>query len=121
MKKLLALLSALSLGVAMLALTTVAGAASGPSRDEPNVVGTVNGHGTAIMGPPGVGRGPSTFDIHVQLLADGSARGLVYCVDVAGDPTGSGIIFGDATNWTQDAQGLVTLIVTHGTFTKLDG
>jgi len=120
MKRLLTLLSALSLGVAMLALNPIAGAASA-SEDRPEVVGTVNGRGVAIMQAPGVGRGPSTFDIHVQLLADGTARGRVYCVDVAGDPTGSGIIFGPATSWTQDAQGLVTLIVAHGTFTKLDG
>ncbi len=121
MKKLVTLFSSLALGVVMLALNPVAGAASGPSVDRPEVVGTVNGHGTAIMGAPGIGRGPSTFDIHVQLFSDGSARGRVYCVDVAGDPTGSGIIFGPATTWTQDAQGLVTLIVMHGTFTTVDG
>jgi hypothetical protein len=121
MRKLLTLLSAISLAMAMLVLNPAAAAASGPSDDGPEVVGTVNGHGVAIMGAPGVGRGPSTFDIHVQLLADGSARGRVYCVDVAGDPTGSGIIFGPATSWTQDAQGEVTLIVPHGIFTTLAG
>lgn len=121
MKKLLMLLPAIALAVAMLALNPVAGAASGPSEDGPELVGTVNGHGVALMGPPGFGIGPSTFDIHVQLFADGSARGRVYCVDVFGDITGSGIIFGEATSWTQDAQGLVTLIVPNGTFTTLAG
>jgi hypothetical protein len=121
MNKLLKFLPAISLAVAMLALNPAAAAASGPSEDGPELVGTVNGHGTSIMGAPGIGRGPSTFDIHVQLFADGSARGRVYCVDVAGDPTGSGIIFGDAKNWTQDAQGAVTLIVPNGTFTTLEG
>jgi hypothetical protein len=121
MKKLLTLLPALSLAVAMLALNPAAGAASGPSEDRPDVVGTINGHGTALMGPPGIGVGPSTFDIHVRLFSDGSARGRVYCVDVAGDPTGSGIIFGQATSWTQDATGAVTLIVPMGTFTTVTG
>jgi hypothetical protein len=121
MKKLLTLLSALFLGVAMLALNPLAGAASGPSEDRPEVVGTINGHGVSLMEAPGIGRGPSTFDIHVQLFADGTARGRVYCVDVAGDPTGSGIIFGQATTWTQDATGAVTLIVPTGTFTTVTG
>jgi hypothetical protein len=121
MKKLLMLLSALSLGVAMLALSPVGAAASGSSEDGPELVGTVNGHGVSLMEAPGIGRGPSTFDIHVQLFSNGSARGRVYCVDVAGDPTGSGIIFGQATSWTRDATGAVTLIVPTGTFTTVTG
>ena len=121
MNKLMKLLPAISLAVAMLGLNPAAAAASGPSEDGPELVGTVNGHGAAIMGAPGIGRGLSTFDIHVQLFSDGSARGRVYCVDVAGDPTGSGIIFGPATSWTQDALGAVTLIVPNGTFTTLAG
>lgn len=121
MRKLLTLLPALSLAVAMLALNPVAGAASGPSEDGPELVGTINGEGRAIMGPPGIGVGPSTFDIHVQLFSDGSARGRVYCVDLLGDPTGSGIIFGPAATWTQDATGAVTLIVPTGTFTTVTG
>ncbi len=121
MKKLLTLLPAISLAVAMLAASQVSAAASDRAEHGPELVGTINGQGAAIMGPPGIGVGPSTFDVHVQLFSDGSARGRVYCVDLAGDPTGSGIIFGQATSWTQDATGAVTLIVPTGTFTTLAG
>jgi hypothetical protein len=139
MKRLLTLLSALSLGVAMLALNPIAGAASGPSKDRPEVVGTIHGRGASNMMDmvaAGLKAGRcdrvsaaarrctgSTFSIDVTLFSDHSARGKFDCVDIAGDPVGyPGDIFGDVSRWSQTAKGgPVTLYISDGTLVAIPG
>jgi hypothetical protein len=109
MKKLLNLLPAISLAVAMLASHPVGAAAAAVT-----VVATINGGGTALMTSPPGGlpgfKNVSSFGIHATLYSDGSATGHVDCVDQQGDVS-KGNIFGDVTKWTQGPYGL-TLWVT---------
>ncbi len=117
MKKLVNLLPAISLAVAMLASYPAVAAA-----DAVTVVATINGGGTALMtSGPGAGVGfknVSSFGIHATLYSDflpGStsirrASGHVDCVDQQGDVS-KGNIFGDVTGWSQGIYGL-TLWVT---------
>ena len=102
MRKLVKLMPAISLAVAMLASHPVAAAA-----DAVTVVATINGGGTALMtsGPGAGGKSVSSFGIHATLYSDGSASGHVDCVDQMGDRS-VGNIFGDVTRWSQDAFGL---------------
>jgi hypothetical protein len=98
MKKLLNLLPAISLAVAMLASHPAAAAANAVT-----VVATINGGGTSLMyaGPgfaPGT-KNVSSFGIHATLYSDGTATGHVDCVDQHGDVS-AGNIFGDVTSWS---------------------
>jgi len=109
MKRLLNLLPAISLAVAMLASHPAAAAA-----DAVTVVATINGGGTALMTSPPGGlpgfKNVSSFGIHATLYSDGTATGHVDCVDLQGDVS-KGNIFGEVTRWSQSAYGL-TLWVT---------
>jgi hypothetical protein len=109
MKKLVSLLPAISLAVAMLASHPAVAAAHTAT-----VFATINGGGTALMtSPPGGQPGfknVSSFGIHATLYSDGTATGHVDCVDQQGDFS-KGNIFGDVTRWTQSSYGL-TLWVT---------
>ena len=117
MRKLVNLLPAISLAVAMLA-SHPAGAAA---ANAPTVVMTINGGGTALMyaGPGAGDKSVSSFGIHATLYSDGTAIGHVDCVDQH-DDTSAGNIFGDVTGWTPNTadgvpdflDGGVTLFVT---------
>jgi hypothetical protein len=101
MRKLVNLLPAISLAVAMLASHPAVAAAHAAT-----VVMTINGGGTALMyaGPgfaPGT-KNVSSFGIHATLYSDGTATGHVDCVDHHGD-VASGNIFGDVTSWSMNA------------------
>jgi hypothetical protein len=101
MKRLLNLLPAISLAVAMLASHPAAAAA-----DAVTVVATINGGGTSLMyaGPgfaPGT-KNVSSFGIHATLYSDGTATGHVDCVDQHGDVS-AGNIFGAVTGWKMNA------------------
>jgi hypothetical protein len=104
LKKVLHVIPAISLAVAMLAAHPVAAAANPAS-----VVATINGGGTAFMtsGPTAGGKGISSFGIHATLFSDGSAQGHVTCVDQMGD-TMAGNAFGEVTSW-RNADGSLSL------------
>jgi hypothetical protein len=111
MRKLVNLLPAISLAVAMLAAHPVAAATNAVT-----VVATINGGGTANMTDVVAAgfKGVSSFGFEATLFSDGSARGHFDCVDHMGDPPGyPGNVFGDITSWAQDAHGL-HLYVTNG-------
>jgi hypothetical protein len=116
MKKLLSLVPAISLAVALLASHPVAAAANAVT-----VVGTINGGGTAFMtGGLAAGlKGTSAFGVHATLYSDGTASGHVDCVDQMGD-TLPGNIFGAVTNWSAGADGSISLQVT-GKFVMIPG
>src|SRR6267378_6241010 len=107
MRKLLNLVPAISLAVAMIASHPAAAAANAVT-----VVATINGGGTALMyAGPGMGdKSISSFGIHATLYSDGSATGHVDCVDQMCD-TAVGNIFGEVTRWSMGPYGL-TLFVT---------
>src|SRR5579864_8038420 len=100
MRKLVNLLPALALSVAMLASHPTVAAANAVT-----VVMTINGGGTALMyaGPGAGDKSVSSFGIHATLYSDGSATGHVDCVDQH-DDTASGNIFGDVTSWSINAR-----------------
>ncbi len=108
MKKLVNLLPAISLAVAMLASHPALAAANAVT-----VVATINGGGTALMTSPPGGlpgfKNVSSFGIHATLYSDGTARGHVDCVDLVGDVS-AGNIFGDVTKWWQDGNGLNLMV-----------
>jgi hypothetical protein len=99
MKRLLNLLPAISLAVAMVASHPGVAAANAVT-----VVATINGGGTALMyAGPGMGdKSVSSFGIHATLYSDGSATGHVDCVDQH-DDTSAGNIFGDVVSWSLNA------------------
>jgi hypothetical protein len=110
MKKLVNLIPAISLAVAMLASQSVGASAAVA------VVGTIHGGGTALMTDVAAAgfTGVSSFGIHATLFSDGSASGHFDCVDHMGNPPGyPGNVFGDITSWSKDALGL-HLYVTNG-------
>jgi hypothetical protein len=110
MKKLVNLIPAISLAVAMIASQPIGASAA------VTLVGTVNGGGTAIMTDVVAAgfKGVSSFGVHATLFSDGSASGHFDCVDHMGDPPGyPGNVFGDITSWSKDALGL-HLYVTNG-------
>jgi len=115
MRKLLNLVPAISLAVAMLASHPAAAAANAVT-----VVGTINGGGTALMtsGPGAGDKSVSSFGFHATLFSDGTATGHVDCVDQMGDKS-TGNIFGDVTGWSLGPYGL-TLFVT-GTLVAIPG
>ena len=96
MRKLLNLVPAISLAVAMIASHPAAAVANVVT-----VVATINGGGTALMyAGPGMGdKSISSFGIHATLYSDGSATGHVDCVDQH-DDTSAGNIFGEVTSWS---------------------
>ena len=96
MRKLVNLLPALALSVAMLASHPTVAAANAVT-----VVMTINGGGTALMyaGPGAGDKSVSSFGIHATLYSDGSATGHVDCVDQHDDKA-SGNIFGEVTSWS---------------------
>jgi hypothetical protein len=112
MKKLVNLLPALALAVAMLASHPAAASAA------VTVVGTVNGGGTANMTDVVAAgfKGVSSFGFQAKLFSDGTAQGHFDCVDHMGDPPGyPGNIFGDITSWSRDTTtGDITLYITNG-------
>jgi hypothetical protein len=114
MKKLVTVILTILLTSTMFASRPVAVSAS-------SVLETVNGGGTALMGPPGSAKGVSSFGFHATLYADGSAVGHFDCVDQMGDVTGAGNIFGDITSWSRNGDGTVSLYVTNGKFVKFPG
>jgi hypothetical protein len=99
MRKLVNLLPAISLAVAMLASHPAVAAANAVT-----VVATINGGGTAVMyaGPGMGGKSVSSFGIHATLYSDHTASGHVDCVDQMGDLF-AGNIFGDVTGWALNA------------------
>jgi hypothetical protein len=116
MKKLVNLIPAISLAVAMLAWQPIAASAA------VTVVGTINGGGTAVMTDLPAGMGVSSFGIHATLFSDGSARGHFDCVDHMGDVPGyPGNAFGDITSWSRNADGTISLDVTDGTLVGTHG
>jgi len=139
MKKLVNLIPAISLAVAMLGAHPVGAAANGASEDKPEVVGTIHGRGVSNMmdlvaaGLKGGACDPvsaaanrctvSTFSIDVKLFSDHSARGTFDCVDIVGDPQGyPGDIFGHISSWSQSEEdGPVTLYITDGTLVSIPG
>jgi hypothetical protein len=139
MNKLLKLIPAISLAVAMLGLYPVAAAAKGGSEDKPAVVGSIQGQGVSnMMDLVAAGLKPgscnavsaaarrctvSTFSINVKLFSDHSASGKFDCVDIAGDPVNyPGDIFGDVSSWSQGEEGgPVTLYITDGTLVAIPG
>jgi len=113
MQKLVRLIAAISLAVAVLvSQPVVANAAS--------VIGTINGGGTATMTD---GMGVSSFAVHATLFSDGTARGRFVCVDQVGAAPGyPGNIFGDITGWSGNpATGPLTLQITGGKFLSIPG
>jgi hypothetical protein len=138
-KKLLKLVPAISLAVAMLGLYPVAAAAHGGSEKKHELVGTIHGRGVSNMmdmvaaGLKG-GRCDrvsaaanrctvSTFSMDVKLFSDHSAKGKFDCVDIVGDPLGyPGDVFGDVSSWSQSAEGgPVTLYITDGSLVSIPG
>lgn len=137
MKKLVNLLPAISLAVAMIGAHPVAAAANDQSGDEPEVVGTIQGVGRADMTDlvaAGLTGGScnaaivaaqhcavSTFGIDFKLFSDHSARGSFNCVDIVGDPKGyPGKVSGRTAVWSMDAQG-VSLHFLDGQFALPSG
>jgi hypothetical protein len=96
-----------------------AAAIVGPNAGPVTVVARINGGGTAVMQPPGVTRGISSFGMGVTLLSDGTATGHFDCVDHQGDPTGAGNIFGEATSWSVEG-GVIAVHIT-GKFVSIPG
>lgn len=79
-----------------------------PHAGPATVVATINGGGTAEMGPPGFAMGVSSWGTGVTLLSDGSATGHFDCVDQHADQlTGPGNIFGEATSWSKEGDVIV--------------
>lgn len=107
MRKLVNLVAAISLALAMLASQSIVANAA-------NIVGTITGGGTSIMTD---GMGPSTFSIHATLYSDGTARGQITCVDRVGAAPGyPGNVFGAVTSWSRNADGTINLYVTDAKF-----
>ena len=107
MKKLVILIAAISLAVAMFAVVQPAAA------ETATVVATITGGGTAIMDPSrsdfGLA-GTTSFGIHATLYSDGTASGHINCVDQVGS-TFPGNIFGEVTSWEGSLDGSITLNV----------
>jgi hypothetical protein len=115
MKKLVTIILTVLLTSTMFASRPVAVSAS-------SVLETVNGGGTALMGFPGLAKGVSSFGFGATLYADGSAVGHFDCVDLMGDVTGAGNIFGDITSWSREPiTGYLILHVTNGKFVSFPG
>jgi hypothetical protein len=107
MRKLVNLVTAISLALALLASQAVVANAA-------TIVGTITGGGTSIMTD---GMGPSTFAINATLYSDGTARGQITCVDRMGAAPGyPGNIFGAVTSWSRNADGTINLYVTDAKF-----
>jgi hypothetical protein len=105
MMKLVNLLPAILLVVAMLAPHSAAASAA-------TVVETINGGGTANMTDVVAAgfKGVSSFGFHATLYSDGSAKGHIDCVDHVGDAPGyAGNVFGDFTSWSLNPDGSVSL------------
>src|SRR5450759_4052355 len=118
MGKLVNLIPAISLAVAMLASHPAAAAANALT-----VVATINGGGTALMCcTPAAGlKSVRSFGIHAKIYSDGTASGHFDCVDQMGD-TMPGNVFGDFTRWTKDAiTGYISLYVTDGSLVGTHG
>jgi hypothetical protein len=118
MRKLVNLLPAISLAVAMLASHPAVAAASTVT-----VVATINGGGTASMCcTPAAGlKSVSSFGIHATLFSDGSAQGHFDCVDLMGD-TMPGNVFGPITSWSRDTTtGDIILFITGGSLVGTHG
>src|SRR2546430_16085981 len=100
-KKLLSLVPAVSLAVAMLASHPVAAAANAAT-----VVGTINGGGTAFMKGGGAAgmKGVRSVWFYATLYSDGTPSGHVDCVDPKGDSPPRNI-FGAGTKWARNADG----------------
>ena len=117
MKKLVNLIPALSLAVAMFAAHPVAASAA-------SVVGTIHGGGTANMTDVVAAgfKGVSSFGFEATLFSDGSALGHFDCADHMGDPAGyPGNIFGDITSWSRNLDGSLSLHVTNGKLVAIPG
>jgi hypothetical protein len=116
MKKLVNLIPAISLAVAMLASQPIAASAA------VTAVGTINGGGTAVMTDLPAGMNVTSFGIHATLFSDGSAQGHITCVDHMGDVPGyPGNVFGDITSWSRNADGTISLDVTGGSLVGTHG
>jgi hypothetical protein len=117
-RKLVNLLPAISLAVAMLASHPAAAAASAPT-----VVETINGGGTASMcctTAAGL-KSVSSFGVHATLYSDGTATGHFDCVDLMGD-TMPGNVFGPITSWSRDTTtGDIILQITDGSLVGTHG
>ena len=117
MRKLLNLVPAITLAVAMLASHPAVAAANAVT-----VVATINGGGTALMCcTPAAGlKSVSSFGIHATLFSDGTATGHFDCVDQMGD-TMPGNVFGPITSWSKDSAGNFVLQITDGSLVGTHG
>ncbi|MDP9253223.1 MAG: hypothetical protein M3O80_09480 [Chloroflexota bacterium] len=105
MRKLVNLVAATSLALALLASQSVVVNAA-------TIVGTIDGGGTAIMTD---GMGLTAFSIHATLFSDHTARGHIDCVDLVGSAPGyPGNVFGAVTSWSTNPDGTISLHVTNG-------
>ena len=111
------------LRVWVLAMVVVAGlavfaAGSAVAANAVTLVGTINGGGTAQMED---GMGTTHWGAGIKLYSDGTASGSFDCVDQHGDTPGyPGNIWGKVTNWSVDANGVVSLSVV-GKFLSIPG
>jgi hypothetical protein len=111
-------LHVLTLALVATAAVAVIAAGSGLAANAVTVVGTINGGGTAQMED---GMGTTHWGAGIKLYSDGTASGSFDCVDQHGDAPGyPGNIWGKVTNWSIDANGVVSLLVV-GKFVPIPG
>jgi hypothetical protein len=112
-----------SFGLFVVAVLTAVLFAYPATANNASVVATINGGGTAIMDPSlsdyGLA-GTTAFEIGVQLLSDGTARGHVDCLDQFGS-TFPGNIFGEVTSWEGDLDGGPVILHVTGKFVSIPG
>jgi hypothetical protein len=99
-----------ALSVTVILVGVLAGPASAASQGR-TVFATINGGGTAEMQAP-LPAGTTHWGAGITLYSDGTASGSFDCVDQNGDwPGFAGNVWGHATSWSIDAQGVVSVVV----------
>ena len=78
----------------------------------PTVYATINGGGTAVMEGP-VLLGITSWGAHITLYSDGTASGIIHCIDQHGG-TAPGNVWGEVTSWFIDGNGDLSLVVASG-------
>jgi len=71
-----------------------------------------NGGGGAMMEGP-VLLGSTVFGMGITLYSDGSATGILHCLDLHG-ATAPGNVWGPVTSWSRDSDGHIVLHVSNG-------
>ena len=99
------LLTALLLAAALLIPRSAA-------AKSPAVYATINGGGTAMMEGP-VLLGITSWGAGITLYADGTASGIIHCIDLHGG-TAPGNVWGEVTSWFIDGNGDLSLVVASG-------